>query len=152
MNGHDPDPRDVPAAEVDRRFEELMRAEFGRAEPVRRFEATPVDGLAAGSPAEPVFPAPFSFDALWDDVTPDEEADDAEYRRVEAGTARWSAPMLVGAALLVGGLVACLVMLFGVNPGQPWPQVAAGAAVVGLAVLLWRALRLERDEDEDLLV
>ena len=128
---------DVPASEVDRRFDALMSAEFAT-----RSEARPFDLLAGRPDLTGLFE---DEDDDWDDGA----FLDDDYRSVDTTPHSWSLTVTIGFLLMAGGLLACLVMLFVASPGMPWPQVAAVVAVGGLAILLWKALHLERDLDGD---
>lgn len=141
MTPHDP-------AEVDRRFQELMRAEF----------ADEASWTGASAPAEPAAaePAvvqrvlPFSAGRVDDDAFDLHGPDDLSYRQVGDDLRPWSATSLVGFLLMGGGLAGMLAMIFGVTLGAPWAQLALTATVGGLTVLLVQALRAPaRDGDDD---
>lgn len=123
-----------------------MRAEFGTIGRVTPFgpgaDDEPQEGPTGDVPGADPDAAPpaggrdFSFQELWDGLGPDED-----YRRVSRGRP-WSRAAVIGSVLLAAGLLSCLVMLFGLTPRMPWPQVAAATAITGLGILLWQALHL----------
>ena len=107
--------------DVERRFTELMSAEFS---------APPV--AASAEEGDP-----------WD------HPDDEDYRMVPEHPHSWSLMTTLGVLMLSGGLVGALVMLFGLNPGRPWPQIAVSASLMGAGLLMWRALNTPQEVDGD---
>ncbi len=76
-----------------------------------------------------------------------EFADDVEYRNPSPIRAPQSRVSLLGGILLAFGLLVALAGLFGSRPPAAVTWVAAGCWVVGLAMLMSRALR-RPDQDE----
>ncbi|MGA4507081.1 hypothetical protein ACQB6R_05110 [Propionibacteriaceae bacterium G1746] len=153
MKPHDRD-------EVDRRFQELMSSAF-----------TDEDGFgAATGPAAPPVPNPRSpaapppprvvpftanrlpFDGGDDDDEHPAHDDDLSYRDSDgpllAGM-KWSGLTLLGFVLFTGGLIGMFAMIFGVQLGAPWAQLALAGTVVGLGVLMFQALRRHPDDEDE---
>ena len=143
MTPHDP-------AEVDRRFQELIRVEFAE-EPTWTSPPAPVEPAAA-EPAVVQRVLPFNAGRVDDDDDEFdlESLDDVSYRDVDDDPHPWSVTSLLGFLLLGGGLAGMLAMIFGVTLGAPWAQLALVATIGGLGVLLVQALRKPaRDDDGD---
>lgn len=129
-----PDPDDAPRdKDVDERFQALVRREFGP---------------GAHSPAElPI--REFTASNDWHYRPTPLSDDEVDYRQVQPATGTWPWPVALAVVLLVGGVVATLVGIFGVPLPSPWPIVAGAAAVTGLGMLLGAALRRPPDPDRD---
>ena len=148
MTPHDP-------AEVDRRFRELMQAEFAQESTwsVNPPPAAPVEPTPGGSADVPLATGPrvlpFNAGRVDDDDNEFdlERFDDLSYRDVEDSGHRWSTTSLVGFLLLGGGLAGMLAMIFGVTLGAPWAQLALVATIAGLGLMLVQALRGDGHED-----
>lgn len=140
-------------AEVDRRFQELMRAEFSDA------EAFSSDAAGLGEEASQPTTRPTGWvrpfragrvDDEDDDVLDLDFHDDQSYREVPEDAEPWSPMSMLGFVLLGAGLAGMFAMLFGVALGSPWAQLALAATIGGLVVLLVQALRAPgRDDDGD---
>ena len=140
-----PDP-----AEVDRRFQELMRAEF----------VDDTEFVADSGPTEPAPDEqrrrtfgrvlPFHAGKVTSDQPddyPTEYFDDESYRDVDDDKNSWSGASVLGFVLLGGGLAGMMAMVFGVVLGSPWAQVALFATIAGLVVLMVQALRSTDSSD-----
>lgn len=141
-------------ADVDRRFQELMRAEFAD-DPAWPSDDAPADPVepapaeAIGDPEPRV--RPFTAGRVDDDTDDIDLAafDDLSYREIDETPHIWSSLSLLGFVLLGGGLLGMLAMVFGLRLDAPWPQLMLFSTLSGLGVLLVQALRSPPSDDDD---
>lgn len=125
--------------DVDARFSELIRQQFGDRHVPRRLHG---DGAADPAPA----PAPFSFDEAMERA---EVEDDPYVPEALPRMRPWTGRVVTGAVMLTLSLVTAVLAMFGVPIAHEVQIVAAACGVAGLGVLLWSVPRQRRDPSDD---
>lgn len=141
--------------EIDRRFRELIRAEFGDVAGAR------APGEAAPPPPPPNPPASrrFSVRKLKDPIEYFNLSEALEHATPDDDHERWRPPVdltwdrprlrvLIGVALVTVTLLMGMLVLIGMNPGVWAGIVTAAGGAVGLG-LLFSALPRRRDDSGD---
>lgn len=139
--------------EIDRRFRELIRAEFGDVAGAR----APDEAAPPPPPPNPPSSRRFSVRKLKDPIEYFNLSEALEHATPDDDHERWRPPVdqlrsrprlrvLIGIALVTVTLLMGMLALVGLNPGLLAGLVTAAAGAVGLG-LLFSALPRRRDDD-----